>query len=220
MSNGLFVAGTDTEVGKTYVTCRLLERLRAKGVHAVGMKPVASGMKLAGSTMVNDDVEQILSASGHGVPRELLNQYSFEQFIAPHLAAEQLGQRIELETVTKAFQELAQHADLVIMEGAGGLMTPLNDDATYLDLVQQLTLDVVLVVAIRLGCINHALLTQHVLQKSGVSLVGWVANYTTPGAARDKGIEKSLQSRLDAPLLGVMPWQGISEHLETDNLFN
>ena len=220
MRHGIFIAGTDTEVGKTYITCRLLEQFRARGVDAVGMKPVASGMTLSGDVMINEDVELILQASARAVDRELVNQYSFEPFIAPHLAAWQLGCRIDLKRIRKAFDELRQSAELVVVEGAGGLMTPLNADQTYLDLVQQLKLDVVLVVAIRLGCINHALLTQEALMQRDIRFSGWVANYVNTEQDRDRAVERSLAERLNAPLLGVMPRGGPASRLEIVNLVN
>ena len=113
---------------------------------------------------------------------------------------------ISTKEISRAYEKLAGNSERVIIEGAGGLMTPLNETETFIDLVQQLGLGVVLVVAIRLGCINHALLTQRVLRAEGIDFLGWVANYPDPQQPRDTGIEKSLKTRLDAPLLGIVPW--------------
>ena len=219
LKKGFFIIGTDTEVGKTYVTCRLLERSRQQGFDAVGMKPVASGMELIDGAMANADIEAIIRASGHAADRSLVNQYCYEPFIAPHLAAGSLGETIELRAIVEAYARMQQLAEIVLVEGAGGLMTPLNQEATYLDLVQQLGLDVILVVAVKLGCINHALLTEEALGQNGIRCAGWVANYAQAGQERDSGVEQSLQDRLDAPFLGITAWQGDLEPASVLNLF-
>ena len=207
MARGIFIAGTDTGVGKTYVTCRLLEQYRALGVEAAGMKPVASGMSMINGQWVNEDVELIWQASARAFPLELINQYAYRPFVAPHLAAEQSGALITIALVEQSFRRLEALADVVVVEGAGGLMTPINDRQTYVELVRALALEVILVVAIRLGCINHALLTQQVLQQSGIPFVGWVANYAGPEEPMPE-VVRSLEDRLNAPLLGVLPWDG------------
>jgi dethiobiotin synthetase len=207
VSRGIFIAGTDTEVGKTHVACRLLKQLRGEAINAVGMKPVASGMEIIEGRMANQDVEMIWQASDESLSRELINQYAYEPFIAPHLAAARQAEAISLDVIDRALAELEQSSDVVIIEGAGGLMTPINSDQTFLDLVQALDLVVVLVVAIRLGCINHALLTQNALQHAGVPFVAWVANYAEKTELNPEVI-KTLQVSLDAPMLGILPWQG------------
>ncbi|MCW8965010.1 MAG: dethiobiotin synthase [Gammaproteobacteria bacterium] len=218
MSNGLFVAGTDTEVGKTFITCQLLRQYRLDGVNAVGMKPVASGMQQVDGQWVNEDVEQIYQASGGIIGRELINQYAFSPFIAPHQAAQESGKSISLQKIEDGYTQLVERAERVIVEGAGGLMTPLNDKETFVDLVQRLQLDVILVVAIRLGCINHALLTQQVMQAGKIRFTGWVANYPEAAQSRDQAIEESLEKRLDAPLLGVMSWDPSREFVRNLDL--
>ena len=205
MVKGIFIAGTDTGVGKTYVTCHLLEQYRALGVNAAGMKPVASGMSMKDGRWANEDVELIWQASGQAFPRQLINQYVYQPFIAPHLAAKQSGELIALAPVEQSFWQLEELADVVIVEGAGGLMTPINDHQTYVELARALELQVILVVAIRLGCINHALLTQQVLQQSKIPFAGWVANYTEAEELMPE-VVRSLEDRLNAPLLGVLPW--------------
>ena len=207
MAKGIFIAGTDTGAGKTYVTCRLLEQYRALGIKAAGMKPVASGMSMIDGQWVNEDVEQIWRASGRAFPRELINQYVYQPFIAPHLAAEQTGAQITIAPVEQCYRQLEAVADVVIVEGAGGLMTPINDQQTYVELVRDLALEAILVVGIRLGCINHALLTQQVLQQSKIPFAGWVANYAEAAEAMPEVVH-SLEARLNAPLLGVLPWSG------------
>lgn len=205
MAKGLFIAGTDTEVGKTYVACQLIRQYRHAGVEAVGMKPVASGLSKVSGRWLNEDVEQILLASDGVADRGLINQYAFTPFIAPHLAAVKAEQPISLQVISDAYWQLASASELVIVEGAGGLMTPLNQTETFIDLVQQLELEVVLVVAIRLGCINHALLTQQAMLSANIHFAGWVANYPDKNMLADIEVEESLKKRLNAPLLGVLP---------------
>ena len=208
-----FVAGTDTGVGKTWVTCRLLRQLRAGGVNAAGMKPVASGAAMAQAKPVNEDIAAITQAHGDGrwgrFDPALVNQYLYRPAIAPHIAARASGETIDPARIERQYRRLAALADMVIVEGAGGLMTPLNARQTFLDLARLLGLPVLLVVATRLGCVNHALLSQTALATAGVELLGWVANYPAADARceEDEEIVASLRARLHAPLLGVCPWQ-------------
>lgn len=208
MPKSLFITGTDTNVGKTYITCQLLRQYRhAAGINAVGMKPVTSGMQKINGRWINEDIEQIYQASDRVVSRKLINQYAFPPFSAPHQAAAEAGKSISLQKIKDSHAQLEKCTEQVIVEGAGGLMTPLNNEETFVDLAQQLEMDIVLVIAIRLGCINHALLTKQVIQANKIHFAGWVANYPQAGQDRDQTIEKSLQSRLNAPLLGIMPWE-------------
>lgn len=201
-----FVAGTDTGVGKTWVTCRLLRQLREGGVNAAGMKPVASGAEMVGGALVNADVAAITRAHEGGFDSALVNQYLYRPAIAPHIAAARCGEAIDAARIQRQYRRLGGQADMVIVEGAGGLLTPLNAHESMLDLARLLGLPVVLVVAVRLGCINHALLSQAALAAAGVELRAWVANYAVAGG-RDKDIEASLRARIPAPLLGVSLWR-------------
>lgn len=205
-SQNLFIAGTDTGVGKTHISCELIIQYRRAGVNAVGMKPVASGMYEVDGEWKNDDIEKIHAAANGAIERTAINQYAYRPFIAPHLAAAQAGELISLEKIEHAYRQLAAHAERVIVEGAGGLMTPLNDTQTFVDLAQRLALPVVLVVAIRLGAINHALLSQRVMQAEHIDFAGWVANYPDNRHPFDADMQQSLEQRLNAPLLGVTAW--------------
>lgn len=209
--NSIFIIGTDTEVGKTYVTGLLIRNLRDAGINAAGMKPVASGLIEKNGSMVNEDIETIVEAAGDSFDRSLINQYLYAPFVAPHLVAAQQGEEISLARIYECYRHLSAMADCVVVEGAGGLMTPLNDTQTFLDLARILAVPVVLVVAVRLGCINHALLTEHALQSAGVPLLGWVANYPQE-SDRDMDVENSLKSRLQAPLIALVEWQGTLEN--------
>ncbi len=203
-----FVAGTDTDVGKTYIASMLIRQLRARGHDVVGMKPVASGVIEQNGRKINEDIQSLVKASGRRDPSDLINQYCYEPFVAPHIVAADRGERIELQNIKHAYEKLSRTAEAVVVEGAGGLMTPLNERETYLDLVSELQLPVILVVAVRLGCINHSLLTQAVLQQNNLKLAGWVANYPEVNANRDIPVEDSLRERLVAPCLGVIQYNG------------
>jgi len=197
-----FIAGTDTEVGKTFSTSALLHVLKNRGVRALGMKPVAAGTNAAGS---NDDVDALIAASGVAAPLDLINPYLFEPPIAPHIAAQESGRTINFDTILAAFSQLAQFADVVLVEGVGGFCVPLGTDNDAADLAQRLGLPVILVVGMRLGCINHALLTQEAIAARGLRLAGWIANRIDPAMSRFDENLAALESRLKAPLLGVIP---------------
>ncbi|WP_020167827.1 MULTISPECIES: dethiobiotin synthase [Methylotenera] len=180
MKQAFFITGTDTGIGKTYVACKLIRQYIAQGYKVVGMKPVAAGCELINGEWVNDDVLKLEAASNIKVPRELTNPYSFKEPIAPHIAAELAGEVIELAVIKQAFNVLSEMADIVIVEGAGGFLVPLNDTVSMADLAGALNIPIILVVGIRLGCINHALLTAEAIQARNVSLAGWVANPIEP----------------------------------------
>ncbi len=211
-----FVTGTDTEVGKTLISCALLHGFAAQGLQVVGMKPVAAGgepdVHSRFAQDINEDVRQLLAAGTVRASRGQVNPYFFEKAVAPHLAAKFAGVRINLERISTSYSELAGQADVVIVEGAGGLCVPLNEEQDSADLIRMLKLPVILVVAIRLGCLNHALLTAEVIAARGLVLAGWVANCTDADMnMRDENIE-ALKQRLEAPLLGVVPhYSGIPD---------
>lgn len=197
-----FVTGTDTEVGKTFVTSALLHRLRGQRVRAVGMKPVAAGTNENGR---NEDVEALIAASGVEAPRELVNPYLFHPAIAPHIAAVEEGRSIDIDRIVDSFDTLRSLADAVLVEGVGGFCVPLGPHSDAADLAEQLALPVILVVGMRLGCINHALLTQQAIAARGLKLAGWVANRIDPTMTRVDENLAALTTRIDAPLLGVIP---------------
>lgn len=203
---GLFVTGTDTGVGKTLVATALLRAFVSKGLRAIGMKPVAAGALKSSGGLVNEDVEALISASSVAAPRELVNPYCFEPAVAPHLAAEMAGQRIGIAPIVTAYSALTQLADLVIVEGAGGLVVPLNDREDFADLARALGLPLVMVVGMRLGCLNHALLTAEVAAKRGLTLAGWVANKIDPSMMAAEASLATLRGRLPMPLLGIIPY--------------
>ncbi len=201
MARGFFVTGTDTGVGKTLIACALLQGFAAAGRTVVGMKPVAAGCERGRSA----DVEALRRASTVPVEPGLANSYAFEPAIAPHIAAERAGGRIDVERIVKAYAELARRAEVVIVEGVGGFLVPLNERETSADLAARLGLPVVLVVGMRLGCLNHALLTRRQIDASGLRCAGWVANCAFPGFAELQANIRALEARLGSPLLGAVP---------------
>ena len=198
---GWFITGTDTEIGKTFVACALLHAFRQAGVTALAMKPIAAGFDESG---LNDDVERLLAASSFAAPRALVNPYGFRAAIAPHIAAEEEGRRIELPPIAASLSELQTMADVVLVEGVGGFCVPLGSTGDTADLASLLGLPLILVVGMRLGCINHALLTQQAIAARGLPLAGWVANRIDPAMSRFAENLAALQARLPAPLLGVI----------------
>lgn len=176
MKQAFFITGTDTGVGKTFVTCQLLRHYAAQGLKVVGMKPVAAGRELVHGAWVHDDVQKLIAASNVVAPIELINPYCFDEAIAPHIAAEKAGIEIKIDVIFHAYQQLSELADVVIVEGAGGFLVPLNDKETLADLVAALSIPVIVVVGVKLGCINHALLTAEAVTARGLHFYGWVAN--------------------------------------------
>ncbi|CAG0972584.1 dethiobiotin synthetase [Methylophilaceae bacterium] len=206
MKQGYFVTGTDTGVGKTLIAAALIHKFAQSGLGSVGMKPVAAGARLAGECLLNEDVEQLIGAGNVEALLALVNPYVFEPPIAPHIAARQVGVDISIGTIEAAFKSLGELADVVIVEGAGGFLVPLGDTEDMADLASLLSLPVILVVGMRLGCLNHALLTVEAIRSRGLRLAGWVANSLEPGMTNFNENLAGLRQRIDAPCLGVVPW--------------
>ncbi|MFA6902958.1 MAG: dethiobiotin synthase [Gallionellaceae bacterium] len=199
-----FVTGTDTGVGKTLISCALLYAFAAQGKRVVGMKPVAAGCDDDG---LNEDVKKLRAATNILASLGQINPYSFLHPVAPHIAARNAGVQINLQRILESYNELASQADVVIVEGAGGFQVPLNNTEDSADLAVALGLPVILVVGMRLGCLNHALLTMRAISACGLKCAGWIANVTDAEmAVLDDNIH-ALRQRIDAPLLAVVPYQ-------------
>jgi dethiobiotin synthetase len=207
----LFVTGTDTGVGKTLIARALLLRLRAQGVRAAGFKPVASGARRTPEGLRNDDALDLLEASAPGLDYAAVNPYCFEPPIAPHLAAREAGVTIELATLDAAYRALARRHEHVVIEGAGGWRVPLDNELTFAEWVAAHRWPVLMVVAMRLGCLNHALLTAESVVRH-TELCGWVANVPPPAPERLAENIATLRARLPAPLLGVVPSGASPKH--------
>ena len=204
MTQHIFVTGTDTEVGKTRISVGLIKVLQQQGIRVAAMKPVASGCEWRDGQLQNEDALALSQQADIKLPYLQVNPYAFEPAIAPHLAAKQVGETISLTVLESQFTAMRLQADAVVVEGAGGWLVPLNDQQTIADLAKALNLPVVLVVAIKLGCINHALLTVQAIADSGLKLVGWVANDFLDDS-QSTAIIQSLKQRIAAPCLGIVP---------------
>ncbi|MCK0505811.1 dethiobiotin synthase [Aromatoleum anaerobium] len=200
-----FLAGTDTEIGKTFVACALLHAARRDGHRALGMKPVAAGAEWIAGEWLNEDAAQLRAASSFDPGLDQLNPYCLKTPVAPHIAAAEEGIDIDPARIRAAFESLRAQADVVIVEGIGGFRVPLGDRYDTADMARELGLPVILVVGMRLGCINHALLTVEAIAARGLTLAGWIANRIDPAMLRvDENLE-ALRRRIPAPLLGVVP---------------
>ncbi len=209
MAKALFVTGTDTEVGKTFVTCVLLAAAQARGLRTMGLKPVAAGALSTNDGLRNEDALALQKNANVPLSYDQVNPIVLEEAIAPHLAAQHAGRQLSLERLAGLMRgALMQRHDLALIEGAGGWMVPLNNRQLLSDLAVELALPVILVVGMRLGCINHALLTCEAIQRRGLKLAGWVANQLTdaPMAYLAENVQ-TLKSAIDAPCLGVVPYQ-------------
>ena len=201
----LFVTGTDTSVGKTLVSAALLHALSQHHARVVGMKPVAAGTECIHGIQANEDVLALRAASSLVVPPELDNPVLLPDPVSPHIAAARAGVRIDIAHLVACHRALETLADAVVVEGAGGFHVPLSATETGADLAQALSLPVVLVVGLRLGCLNHALLTAEAIRARGLTLAGWVANHVDPAMLAQKDNIAFLQQRLQAPLLASIP---------------
>jgi dethiobiotin synthetase len=219
MSRGVFIAGTDTDVGKTRVTLALLRALAARGVRAAGMKPVASGCRpltarelpITGGfysvgDMINDDVASICALSPPDCDRLDINPYCFDWGVSPHIAADRTGVRIEPERVAAAYERLAAQVDAVVVEGTGGWLCPIGELGTMADIAQRLDLPVVLTVGLRLGCLNHALLSVQAIGVSNLKLAGWIGSVLRPDMPALEQNLATLDAMLGVPRLALLPY--------------
>ena len=195
MKRGYFVTGTDTGIGKTTVSCALLRSFARLGLESAGMKPVSSG---------GDDASRLPAAGSKPIPRNLANPYDLPEPLAPHIAARHCGVEIDAASIVRAYEKIG--ADIVIVEGIGGFLVPLNEKQDTSDLAKMLGLPVILVVGMRLGAINHALLTRDAVKSRGLELAGWVANSMDPGMQAFGEVLEAIAERIYAPLLDVVPF--------------
>ena len=199
-ASGLFVTGTDTGVGKTRVAVALIHALRAQGLRVAAMKPVSAG---SAPGELNEDVVALMQAANVEAEVSDVNPYAFAQPVAPHIAAQQAGVTIELSIIVAAYARLAALSDVVVIEGAGGWRVPLNEHEDMADLAQRLGLPVVLVVGLRLGCLNHAVLTAESISRRHLPWAGWVGNHIDPSMEQQAANLDALHRRLPEPCLGV-----------------
>jgi dethiobiotin synthetase len=208
MTLKIFVTGTDTNVGKTYVSSNILTALQQRGYSTLGIKPIASGCILQDGKYINDDALLLQQASSIKLPYEQINPCAFKEPIAPHIAANLSQQQLSVETISKKISPALQHtADICLIEGAGGWHVPLNEKETYADFVIQHQFPVLLIVGLRLGCLNHAILTSQAFKQSGVNVIGWVANSIDNNMIYQEENIKMLKHWLPIPCLDVIPYR-------------
>jgi len=222
--SGIFVTGTDTDIGKTEVALGLMAALQRRGLTVLGMKPVASGCLPHDAGPRSEDALRLLEQGSSEVDYATVNPFAFRPPIAPHVAAGQAGDEITLVPIRAAFDRLSKQAQWVVVEGVGGWRVPLGPALAVSDLPEALGIPVVRVVGLRLGCLNHALLSAESIRARGLALVGWVANVLDPDMpVRDENVA-TLAALLGAPSLGVVPWLAaptpdqVAKHLSIDAL--
>lgn len=204
-ARSLYVTGTDTGVGKTVAATALVYRLRMAGLRAVGMKPVASGCERTPEGLRNEDALALQAASDPSPVYGDVNPYALALATAPQLAAHAMGVRVDLERLHGAHRRLVAQADAVVVEGVGGWAAPLDDELDQVDLVRRLDLPVVMVVGLRLGCLNHARLTARAIEADGVRMIGWIGSSADPAFAEREAYIGLLNDALPARCLGVLP---------------
>ena len=205
MNTGCYVTGTDTGAGKTLVSCALLHALRARGLRAVGMKPLASGCERTAQGLRNDDALALQAASDPRPDYEDLNPFALPAATAPQLAAREAGVDVRIKPLLAAHARLLLQADRIVVEGVGGWAAPLSDTLDQAALVQALDIPVVLVVGLRLGCLSHARLTARAIADDGCRLIGWIGSAVEPGFDRQAEYLDLLRDALSVPCLGVLP---------------
>jgi len=201
-----FITGTDTGAGKTYVTCALLQALSNRGIAVAALKPIAAGFESYGTERINEDVYRHRANASVPLDLAIANPYAFEAPTAPHLAAALEGQRVELPVIERAFERAKLATEVVLVEGVGGWCLPVNPDQMQADLVRELRLPVVMVAGIRLGALNHSLLTARAIEADGCELIGWVANIVDATYVYAQQTIDALLPRIRAPLLGRVVW--------------
>lgn len=206
MKRGIFVTGTDTGVGKSLVSAALIYGLGQQGLTVAGIKPVAAGCQMLDGRLVSEDVVLLQSASNVVLSPEIVNSYAFEPPLAPHIAAHMAGRVIELPPILDAVAQAQAQTDVVVVEGVGGFRVPLNETQDTADLAVCLGMPVVLVVGMRLGCQNHALLTAEAIEARGLKIAGWVANCIDPQMQALQANIAALQEKLSIPCLGVITY--------------
>ncbi|MBE4588220.1 dethiobiotin synthase [Vibrio navarrensis] len=206
MSRAFFVAGTDTDVGKTVASKAILHALAAREVKTIGYKPVAAGSEKTAEGWRNSDALHLQAAATVDVAYEDVNPYALELPASPHIAAKHEQVTIDYALLSDKLAQHKQNADVVLVEGAGGWRVPISDEESLSTWVQQEQLPVILVVGIKLGCLSHALLTAEVIKSDGLNLIGWVANRVNPGTEHYADIIEMLETRLAVPKLGEIPY--------------
>ncbi len=220
MSRGYFIAGTDTGVGKTLVSAGLIRAFAAQGHRVIGMKPVAAGSVMRHGRPEWEDTEALMAASNVAAPTATVTPYALKHALAPHIAAHREQISIDLSIIAHAYRELAAMADVVIVEGVGGLLVPLGESMDASEIPVVLNLPVILVVGMRLGCLNHALLTQRAIVQRGLKLAGWVGSVIERDMVAVEENLGTLRRRISAPNLGFIPFLDACDASRVSSLLN
>ena len=216
----LFVTGTDTGVGKTRVSAALCRGFARRGLRVAAMKPIASGSQATAAGLRNEDALALHAAINIRASYAEVNPYAFEPAVAPHIAAREAGTAVDFAVLDRAYERLCLQSDVLIVEGAGGWLVPIDTERTFADLAQHWQLGVVLVVALRLGCLNHALLTAQAITSRGLRLRGWVGNQVEPIFPRCDENLQFLRAAVPAPCVGVLPFAPLAPADEVASLLD
>jgi dethiobiotin synthetase len=216
VTSGLFITGTDTAIGKTTIALGLMSALQKTGLKVAAMKPVSAGCKVTEQGLRNEDAVLLMQQASVKLPYELVNPYAFEPAIAPHIAAAESSIDINIDHIQDCYQQIAKRADIVVIEGAGGWLVPINKTETMADVAMQLNVDIVTVVGIRLGCLNHALLTVNSINAGNFKHRGWIANHINDSTKRASENIETLRKRIAVPLLDEVQF-GAIDAMNLDN---
>lgn len=230
--HSFFITGTDTDVGKTFIACGLLEAFNQKKLKTIGYKPISAGCERVNDELENQDARYLLASSSIALTLAEVNPVAFEPPIAPHIAATKVRSVIKPQDIVTGWHHLAEKSpDVLLTEGAGGWELPINQSQTLPDVLSQIPCEIVLVVGLRLGCLNHALLTANAIKNSGFKLCGWIANHLSEDMPVVEDNIDTLNAMIDAPLLGIVPYMAsaaesqnlpkqVSEYINIDSLLN
>ena len=207
MKKAYFITGTDTDIGKTHIATKLVTHFVSLNLKTAAMKPISAGCEMQDGQLKNEDALKLIAASNVEAPYHLVNPYAFAPAIAPHIAANLVGEVVSIAHIQAAFEQLSTLADVVVVEGAGGFLVPINESETIADLSCALNIPVILVVGMRLGCINHALLTVLAIENKGLNIAGWIANEIDTEMPYLQENIASLVARINAPYLGFIAWK-------------
>lgn len=202
----IFITGTDTEVGKTFFTAALIRALQANQQSVIAFKPIAAGCERVDGQWKNEDALTLLAAMDPPHDYSLINPVALAKPIAPHIAAMEEGRSLSVAQMSRQIDMDGRTEQFILVEGAGGWLVPLNQNETFADYVKHMSLDVILVVGLKLGCINHALLTQQSIAAAGLNLCGWVANHVDPAMQNQRDNVQTLKKLLDCPLIAEIPF--------------
>lgn len=206
MLNSVFITGTDTSIGKTWFTLSLMNLLKERGYKVLGMKPIASGAVVENDSLINDDARLIMEAGSEPAEYKFINPVVYEQPVSPNIAAALSNKELELDKIVDCYRELESQCEKLVVEGVGGWRVPVSDELSLVDMVRALGLPVILVVGLRLGCINHAILTAEAIKKDGLSLVGWVCNQLDENYKCIEETIKTINTAIDCPCIAHMPF--------------